>query len=185
MPRMTAPNTHAGMLKKKRANGYSATNTRNTHSSTGASPAWGRLISVPTMPGITTIRSSRNTANWLRPSRPSSCRAEVPQDHERDDEPDRLALREVVGQRPRDQPPHLAVEHLVGSAGSAPNTLVLSGPRAPRRTCWPRRAITTSTVVVTSSVPMLNHGSLGPRRSGTEMEKRPAIAPRYPRPADG
>ena len=46
--------------------------------------------------------------------------------------------------------------------------------------------ITTNTVVVTSSVPMLNHGSLGPRRSGTEMEKRPGIAATVSgRPADG
>ena len=35
--------------------------------------------------------------------------------------------------------------------------------------------ITTSIVVVTSSVPMRNHGSLVPRRSGTENENRPAM----------
>ena len=34
----------------------------------------------------------------------------------------------------------------------------------------------TKTVVVTSSVPIRNHGSLGPRRPGTEIEKRPVIA---------
>src|SRR5262245_5603195 len=40
----------------------------------------------------------------------------------------------------------------------------------------------TSTVVVTSSVPTRNHGSLGPRLPGTEIENRPAIVrPRYPR----
>src|SRR5262245_62925293 len=40
----------------------------------------------------------------------------------------------------------------------------------------------TSTVVVTSSVPIRNHGSLGPRLPGTEIENRPAIVrPRYPR----
>ena len=32
-------------------------------------------------------------------------------------------------------------------------------------------------VVVTSSVPMRNHGSLALRRSGTENEKRPAMGP--------
>ena len=30
--------------------------------------------------------------------------------------------------------------------------------------------------MVTSSVPIRNHGSLGPRRPGTEIENRPAIA---------
>ena len=38
-------------------------------------------------------------------------------------------------------------------------------------------ARTTSMVVVTSSVPMRNHGSLALRRSGTENEKRPAMGP--------
>jgi hypothetical protein len=36
-------------------------------------------------------------------------------------------------------------------------------------------ASTTSIVVLTSSVPMRNHGSLALRRSGTENEKRPAM----------
>ena len=36
---------------------------------------------------------------------------------------------------------------------------------------------TTRTVVVTSSVPIRNHGSLALRRPGTENEKRPAMAP--------
>ena len=35
--------------------------------------------------------------------------------------------------------------------------------------------MTTSIVVVMSSVPMRNHGSLVPRRSGTENENRPAM----------
>ena len=38
-------------------------------------------------------------------------------------------------------------------------------------------ASTTSMVVVTSSVPIRNHGSLALRRSGTENEKRPAMEP--------
>jgi hypothetical protein len=37
-------------------------------------------------------------------------------------------------------------------------------------------AMTTSIVVVMSSVPMRNHGSLVPRRSGTENENRPAMS---------
>jgi hypothetical protein len=35
----------------------------------------------------------------------------------------------------------------------------------------------TTIVVVTSRVPILNHGSLALRRSGTENEKRPAMTP--------
>ena len=35
----------------------------------------------------------------------------------------------------------------------------------------------TRIVVVTSSVPIRNHGSLALRRSGTENEKRPAMGP--------
>ena len=39
MPTNTAPSAQAGMPKKKRANGYSATKTRNTPNSSGRMPA--------------------------------------------------------------------------------------------------------------------------------------------------
>ncbi len=50
------------------------------------------------------------------------------------------------------------------TAGSTPTNMPATEPS------------TTSIVVLTSSVPIRNHGSLALRRPGTENEKRPAMA---------
>ena len=103
MPTKTAPIAHAGMPKKNRAYGYSATKMRNTASSTGRMPAWGRSSSVPTMPG-TTVRTSRRTAKRTRPSSPSISRPK----YQKMASVMTVHRSGIVGQRPGDDPPQLA-----------------------------------------------------------------------------
>ena len=131
MPRMTAPNTHAGMLKKKRANGYSATNTRNTHSSTGREPGLGQVDQRADDAGDDRRSGARNTANWLRPSSPSTCRPKY-QKMASVTTIQTWPCERSLAWRPRGEPPHLAVEHLVADRAAAQRTRGAGDPRAPR-----------------------------------------------------
>ena len=100
---MTAPMAQAGMPKKKRANGYSAMNTRNTASSTARSEKSPMSSAVPTRPGD----DGQQQQHHGEPGPPEEAfdlAAEVPEDGDRDDLPD----PRLVGERPRQQPPHLA-----------------------------------------------------------------------------
>ena len=78
----------------------------------------------------------------------------------------------------------LASGHVSRRHTSPPRTASGSSTRfdhsrglSPQRNMDATDARTTSMVVVTSSVPIRNHGSLALRRSGTENEKRPAMEP--------
>ena len=130
MPTMTAPIAHAGMPKKNRANGYSAMNTRNTASSTGSRPACGMFEDDPEDAGDDGDQQQEQPEPHP-PEHPFDLPAEVPEDGDGDDRPDVRG----VGDRPREQAPHLAVAH--GGRQRARGCRRWPG-RSPRRTCWPR-----------------------------------------------
>ena len=185
MPRMTAPITHAGMPKKKRTNGYSATNSRNTHSSTGRIPPLraGRSA-APTMPGIT-VDQAEEHGERLRPRRRSTS---VPKYHRyerqtitRPDVPAR-----IVGTGPRGDPPDLAVEHLVGPQDQLVEHLVLGTLERPDEHAGDARQDHDEhrrrDVERADPEPRIVRAA----PPGTEIENRPAIAATVTgRPADG
>ncbi len=165
---MTAPIAQAGMPKKKRAYGYSATNTRNTASSMASSDQAVTSSTIAAKAG--TIVSSRSiTPNRLRPRRPSISRPKY---------------QKIASVTTGHRPGSLASGQVKIRHSSPPRTLDGYSTRLfhrlrsmAQRNMLATQARTTRTVVVTSSVPMRNHGSLALRRSGTENENRPAMGP--------
>ena len=143
MPRITAPIAHAGMPKKNRTYGYSATNSRNTAISIGRMPACGRSISAPTMPGDHGQQHEEH-GEPVAAEQPLDLAPEVPQDGERDDHPQ----ARLVGERPRDDAPDLAVEDLVGPEDRAAGVTVRSVPSAAHTNRLATQSSTTSSVGV-------------------------------------
>ena len=120
------------------------------------------------MPGTTVTSSSSRTAKRTRPSRPSISRPKY----------QKMASVMTVQRSGSlasgqvNDPPHLAVAHLVGvEARGWPTSVLVDRPDEHAGDAQQD----TSTVVLTSSVPIRNHGSPALRRSGTENEKRPAM----------
>ena len=128
MPTMTAPITHAGTPKKNRTYGYSATNTRNTASSTGAQAEVADVERARRRCPGRRVSSSEHDGEPVAPEQALDLAAEVPEDGDREDLPD----ARLVGQRPRDEPPHLAVADRVGRSGRGCDQRCSARP--PRRT---------------------------------------------------
>ena len=122
---------------------------------------------TPTRPGITASSNSM-MPNLLRPRRPSTCRPKY----------QKMAIVMTVHRSGTFASGHVTRRHsspLLTSSGSN-HRYMWAVSLAAQRNRLATHAMTTSIVVVMSSVPIRNHGSLVSRRSGTENENRPAMA---------
>ena len=123
------------------------------------------------MPGMT-VSSSSSTAKRARPSIPSISRPKYQKMAERDDRPQMpgsLASGQVTSRQIWPLATASGIEDEVGPTSRSVSIAQTNMLATHRRM--------TRIVVLTSSVPIRNHGSPALRRSGTENEKRPAMGP--------
>ena len=99
MPTMTAPIAQAGTPKKKRTYGYSAMKIRNTAELDGRQAVDADVEDTPKMPGTRSAAAADGEAG--PPDHPFDLAAEVPEDGQRDDDPDVGTL--AIGQVKRRQ----------------------------------------------------------------------------------
>ena len=130
MPRITAPITQPGIPKKNRTNGYSATNSKKTQSSTGRIPYCGRSIRERD-DGRDHGHQPEEHGEADAAEEPFHLGAEVPEHREHDHQPDVRG----IGDRPRGDPPDLTVEDEVGHQDQLAEDVVVGALRAPRRSC--------------------------------------------------